>query len=134
MRRNVSGYFYYTGSEGYRVLRVTHTSDIVIDKPTVLYVVGADIYIENNITYSTIIGDNPSLVIIVQKDTEGRGGNVYINPEVTHIDATLISDGALMNASLSGLVLTPLNWILNENILTNRLLINGRLLTYNTRG
>jgi hypothetical protein len=27
-----------------------------------------------------------------------------------------------------------LNWILNENILTNRLLINGRLLTYNTRG
>jgi hypothetical protein len=106
----------------------------VIDKPTVLYVVGADIYIENNITYSTIIGDNPSLVIIVQKDTEGRGGNVYINPEVTHSDATLISDGALMNASLSGLVLTPLNWILNENILTNRLLINGRLLTYNTRG
>jgi hypothetical protein len=30
--------------------------------------------------------------------------------------------------------LSPLNWITNDDDLTNRLLINGRLLTYNTRG
>lgn len=65
-----------------------------------LYVTGADLYISNNIVNSGL-DTNPSMVIIVQK-LDGKGGNIYINPEVSHIDATLIADGALMNGIKSG--------------------------------
>jgi len=41
--------------------------DDEITQPTVLYVVGADVYIAENIRYSTASGDSPSLVIIVQE-------------------------------------------------------------------
>lgn len=86
-------------------------------------------YIQENIRYAGT-DTAPSLVIIVQKDDNGDGGNIYVNPAVTHIDGTLIADGALIN----GTGPTALqNWITNTT-LTNRLLINGRLLTYNTRG
>ncbi|MEI6711255.1 MAG: hypothetical protein WCK88_03330 [bacterium] len=50
----------------------TTTVDTNIDRPTVLYVSGADLYIKGNIKYNTTSsGKNPSLVIIVQKDTQG---------------------------------------------------------------
>jgi len=91
--------------------------------------VGANIQIYNDISYSTASGDTPSLVIIVQKDSGGTGGNVYVDPSVTKINATIIADGALMNG-ISG---TPQNWLQNDAILNSRLQINGKLLTYNTR-
>lgn len=88
-------------------------------------------------------------MIIAQRDSEGKGGNIYIDPSVTKIDATLIADGALMNgvAQDNGTV-QPRNWISNlddlsgahysatitPNPISGPLVINGRLLTYNTRG
>jgi hypothetical protein len=82
---------------------LTGTAPLVADEisqPTVLYVVGADVYIKENIRYA---GTNtfPSLVIIVQKEGN-NGGNIYVDPAVTQIDATLIADGALMSATVSG--------------------------------
>ena len=55
-------------------------------------------YLSDNIRYAT---RDSSLVIIVKKDSEGHGGNLYVNPSVTKIDATIITDGALMNGVLS---------------------------------
>jgi hypothetical protein len=73
--KNPSGYFYYSGvgSERLLTLKTPLNGPITINKPTVLYVTGADVYIKNNIAYSTLSGDNPSLVIIVQKDSSNNG-------------------------------------------------------------
>jgi hypothetical protein len=72
---NPSGYFYYSGSGSERLLtlKTPLNGPITINKPTVLYVVGADVYIKENIRYSTTSGDNSSLVIIVQKDSSNNG-------------------------------------------------------------
>jgi len=75
INKNQSGYFYYQGQSttplNIPVLTVKQAGpgDIVIKKPTVLYVTGADVYIQKNIKYSGIATDYPSLVIVVQKDS-----------------------------------------------------------------
>jgi hypothetical protein len=77
--RNKSGYFYYKVNggtltvSGLKGVETGVDADDKIITPTVLYVVGADVYIEENIRYSTTSGDNPSLVIIVQKDSSNNG-------------------------------------------------------------
>ena len=54
---------------------------------------------------------------------------------MTSIDGTLIADGALMNGTLADNVITPKVWFDDTaGELKNPLTINGRLLTYNTRG
>lgn len=89
-------------------------------------------YLKGDINY---FSRSSSLVIISLKDTEGNGGNVYVNPEVTNIDATIIADGALMNGALESGNIVPKVWFNdNKSELSNPLTINGRLLTYNTRG
>lgn len=102
--RNSNGYFYYQNSDSLMdaLLTVGEPAQnpnipLLIDRPTVLYVVGADINIHNDITYSTASGTYPSLVIIVQKDSAGNGGDIYVDPGVTKINATLIADGSLTN-------------------------------------
>jgi hypothetical protein len=98
-----------------------------ISSPKVIYVIGADIQINNNIWTS----DNGSVVIIAQK-FGNKGGNIYINPRVTSINATIIADGALMNGEDA----VAMNWLDPDDMpsLRQKLTINGRLLTYNTRG
>lgn len=54
----------------------------------VLIVEGADIYLRGNIHY---LSRDSSLVIIALK-SGAYGGNVYVNPEITNIDATIIAD------------------------------------------
>jgi hypothetical protein len=49
-----------------------------------------DVQIDGNITYSS--GTNASLVIIARKNSDGVGGNIYVNPAVIRIGATLIAD------------------------------------------
>lgn len=58
---------------------------------------------------------------------------------MTQIDGTLIADGALMNGRSVNDIVEPIVWITDitagsNRLLDNRLTINGRLLTYNTRG
>jgi hypothetical protein len=131
---NTYGYFYYLGSENNRLLTVPKwDTDLEIKEPTVLYVIGADLSLQSDIRYDSTKTD-ASLVIIVQQDSEGNGGNIYIDPTVTHIDATVIADGALMNGTVVSWVVIAKNWITNNAELINPLVINGRLLTYNTRG
>ena len=54
---NPSGYFYYTGTTSEKLLTVKNTSTgpVTINKPTVLYVTGADVYIKQDIRYSTTL-------------------------------------------------------------------------------
>lgn len=71
------------------------------------------------------------LILIARKNTTtNTGGNIYINPSVTHIDAIIIADGAVMNADSTGVK----NWIDDTSLLGTPLRINGRLYSFNTRG
>jgi len=57
---------------------------------------------------------------------------------VTNIDATIIAEGALMNGERvpNTTTIAPKTWYSNTDfgVLQNPLVINGRLMTYNTRG
>ena len=112
--KNPNGYYYYKGGTTPigRLLTIfgddnqppspplpiprTAPKRLLINNSRVLYVIGADVQIDSDIEYGTT-GTNPSLVIIVQKDNQGNGGNILIDPKVQRIDATLIADGTLLN-------------------------------------
>jgi len=79
---------------------------------------GGNIHIKENITYS---GTGNTLLLIARKNSSGNGGNIIIDPTVTHIDAILIADGGALQSSDAS---TP----------GERLTINGRIYSYNTRG
>lgn len=79
---------------------------------------GGDIQINNDMNYS---GTGKLLVLVARKNNNGQGGNIRIAPTVSHIDAILIADGgALINS--------------DPNASGQRLTINGRIYSYNTRG
>ena len=93
---------------------------------------GGNIQINSNIEYT---GTGKTLLLIARKNSAGQGGNIYINPTVTRIDAIIIADGGtLINGTTTSGVTTTKNWITHPSDLTNRLTINGRLYSYNTRG
>lgn len=133
---NTNGYYYYVNQSS------TSTANTIIlpaTNPTgtgqkVIVVDGSNIQITSNITYS---GADKTLVIIARK-INGNGGNIYIAPSVTRVDAILIADGALMNATTTNTSTTSTttikNWIDDASTLSNRLVINGRLYSFNTRG
>jgi len=113
---NTNGYYYYSYIGG-----VNNTLSIEAN-PTgsgtkSVVVEGGNIAINTNIDYS---GTGKLLLLVARKSTNGYGGNIYINPSVTHIDALIIADGgALINS--------------NINASGQRLLVNGRIYSYNTR-
>lgn len=65
----------------------------------------------------------------LEKMPKAAGGNILIDPAVSHIDAILIADGVLMNAT-NGVLKNAAN---HSSELSNRLTINGRLYSFNTR-
>lgn len=78
---------------------------------------GGDIHIKTNIEYT---GSDKILLLIARKNNNGQGGNVIVDPSVTRIDATIIADGGVLTSS-----------DINPG---ERLVINGSLYSYNTRG
>jgi hypothetical protein len=73
--------------------------------------------------------------VIIVKKFGNSGGNIYVNPGVGTIRATLIADGALMNrASTSNTSLHWLNEVDRSTLDDKKLTIDGRLFTYNSRG
>lgn len=67
-------------------------------------------YLKDNIHY---FSRDSSLVIITLKK-DGRGGNIYVHPDVTNIDATLIADGALINGIAENGNMTAKSWMQDE--------------------
>lgn len=103
--------------------------------PKAVIVEGGNIQINTDIKYGyddLNVRDTTSnvLLLIARKNTNGTGGNISINPSVTRIDAIIIADGAIINADSSGVK----NWINDTSLLGNRLRLNGRLYSFNTRG
>jgi len=128
---NTNGYYYYSyTSSTNNTLSITAptgtgTKSVVVD--------GGNIQINTNIDYT---GTGKTLLLIARKNSSGHGGNIYINPSVTRVDAIIVADGgAVMNGTTdAGGTTTTKNWISNPTDLTNRLTINGRVYSYNTRG
>jgi len=111
---NTNDYYYYT-------YPTTNTLDIIAS-PTgtgakAVVVEGGDIRIKTDITYT---GGDKTLTIIARKNANGQGGNIEIDAGVKNIDAILIADGGAMKTTDAT---TP----------GERLTINGRLYSYNTR-
>lgn len=130
---NTNGYYYFSNIAG-NTLSINNTPTGTGSKAVI--VEGGNIQINSNIDYS---GTDKTLILIARKNTTTNiGGNIYINPSVTRIDAIIIADGALINATTtnsgSTSTTTTKNWIDNPNELSNRLTINGRLYSFNTRG
>ena len=130
---NTNGYYYHTAMSPNLLTINTSPSGT---GPKVVYAEGADIQINADINYrdsSTTTNSNTLLIIIAKRATSGAnpaGGNIYINPSVKNIDAILITDGAIMNG-VNGLAK---DYITNPTDLINRLTINGRIYSMNTRG
>ena len=131
---NTNGYYYYDRSN------IPGNTVIMTTSPTgtgqkVVLAEGTNIQINTNINYSN---SDKILVIIAHKNSSGTGGNIYIDPSVTHIDAILIADGDVENGvttnTASGTTTLVKDWINNPNDLSNRLTINGRIYSFNTRG
>jgi len=139
--KNTNGYYYSNfPSTTANPNNTNNTVTLTSTNPTgtgqkVVVVDGGNIQINSNIDYS---GSDKTLVLIARK-TNNNGGNIFINPSVTRLDAILIADGALMNATTTNgtsttSTTTIKNWIDNPDELSNRLTINGRLYSFNTRG
>lgn len=130
---NMSGYYYYSyTSPTNNTLSITSSPGGTGQKAVV--VESGNIQINENIEYT---GGDKTLILVARKNTgvQGQGGNIYIAPNVTRIDAILIADGgAVMNGTTVNGVTTPKNWVSNPSDVNNRLIINGRIYSYNTRG
>lgn len=114
---NTNGYYYYryTTSSG-NTLKLesspppgTGTKSVIVE--------GGDIHIKANMT----AGPGQSFILIARKNSSGNGGNIIIDSTVTNIDAVLIADGGALKSS-------------DSTIPGERLTINGRIYSYNTRG
>ena len=118
-KTNTNGYYYFGGISG-NTLSINATPTGTGSKAVI--VEGGNIQINSNIDYS---GTDKTLILIARKNTTTNiGGNIYINPTVTRIDAIIIADGALINATTTGTTTTTKNWIDNPTELSNRLTIN----------
>lgn len=123
---NSDGFYYYSFNTATNNTVSLTTSPTGSNEKSVV-VEGGNIQINTNIEYSGTSGK--VLVLIARKGTNG-GGNIYVNPSVTRIDAILIADGGyLLNGSPSDVK----DWNTDASVLNNRLVINGRLYSYNTR-
>lgn len=99
---------------------------VKIDGTHTLVVRGADLYIKSDMYYV----NNSTLGIVVQKDANGRGGNLYIDPNVTNIIGTYILDGSIRSSSNGS---TPIG-VANIDMLKNQLHIFGSIVSHNTIG
>ena len=128
-RENTEGYYYFSNTGSSSPLLIINNSPSRM-RSTVL-ADGMNVQINADIVSATT---NSLLVIIAHKNSQGAGGNIFIDPSVTRIDAVLIADGALMNAQ-NGIIQ---DWITDATtktyLLSTRLTINGRLYSFNTRG
>lgn len=118
--------------------------------PITLLVRGGNVYIRDNI----ITGDKSSLGIIVLRSDKnsqnGKEGNVFIDPSVSRIQATIYADGSIMSAA-DGLHEDGTYGITNGNIeedeildgfssveftkqFSNQLLLRGSIVSQNNIG
>lgn len=99
----------------------------VSGKKTIV-VIWWNLYIKNNIYYQNRNTD--MLWIIVLKDSNGNGWNIYIDPLVTNIVWTLFAEKSLISYNWS----SELDWDTLQSVLKNQLHIYGSVYSENTIG
>ncbi len=100
--------------------------ETVSGKKTII-VEGGNLYIKHNIKYND--ENNDILWIIVLKDANWNGGNLYIDPSVTRIDATIFTERSLISYNW-----TILDWDTEASVLKDQLYIFGTVFSENTIG
>lgn len=104
-------------------------SDVPVTWINNLVVKNANVYIRNNI-YNTN-DDNSLLIILVTRDKETwKWGNIYIDPDVTNIDAVLISEWSLI--SFDGTDILHIWYSGHKNTIRKQLMIYGSIFSSNT--
>lgn len=100
--------------------------NIIIVKWWNVYI-NADIY---NKDYKTWGDKDNLLVIVAKRDSTNKqnGGNIYVNPSVTNIDAVLIADWSLLSYDWTNALNSKKDW----DLLRRQLLIHWSLITKNT--
>ncbi|QFR39597.1 hypothetical protein A9Q91_05245 [Candidatus Gracilibacteria bacterium 28_42_T64] len=103
----------------------------VLSENKTLVIYGGNVYITGNITPSSHL-----LGIIILKDSEGNGGNIYVDPSVTEINAIMYADKSLLSYNTlicaSGEISSSCGG--TQDILKDQLYILGTLFTENTIG
>jgi hypothetical protein len=136
-------------------LYYTNGNDVIFENPAgptiawtgerTLIVIGADVYINSNLYVSAgSVSPKPKLGIIVLKDEQfQKGGNIYIAPNVTNIQANIYADGSVFSYGPAVPPFTSINangepYFTDENgrrtVLINQLFIEGSLASQNTIG
>lgn len=101
-------------------------------KYTLILADGTNLYLKENIFYSD---STSSFGIIALQNSQGKGGNVYVDPKPTNFVGTLYAEGSLLSspdASGKNLFFGQNSPSINE--LSNQLLWQGSLATRNTIG
>ncbi len=100
-------------------------NNIVVRWQKLLYIKWWNLYIDADIRNAS---DLSQLVIVVKRDSTNKynWGNVYIDPGVTNIDATIIADWSIIWFDWSDVVNSQ------DNNIRNQLLIYGSISTKNT--
>jgi hypothetical protein len=114
---------YFGDLDGSQV--VLWDGDEQIDGVKTIIVVWGDLYIQNNMYYQNKSED--ILGVIVLKDENGKGGNLYIDPSVTNIVWTYIIDKSIISYNWGELDGNTL-----QDILKNQLHIFGSVFSENT--
>jgi len=100
-------------------------NNILVRWQKLLYIKWWNLYIDADIKNASNLSQ---LVIVVKRDSTNRKnwGNVYIDPGVTNIDATIIADWSIMSFDWTNVLVTP------DADMRNQLLIYWSISTKNT--
>ncbi len=102
--------------------------DEQIDGVKTIVVIGGDLYIKNNMYYQDKSQD--MLWVIILKDENGKGWNLYIDPSVSNIVGTYIMDKSVISYDGTN----EFDWNTSQDALKNQLHIFGNLFSENTLG
>jgi len=123
---------YYSGNE---TITLGGGSDVTIpDGYRYTIILNAvDLSIKNNIVYPAPADPNTSFGIIVIQDSDGNGGNVYLDPAPTNIVGLLYTEGSLLSSPNGGTTLYYGGGG-NAGDLKNQLYWQGSIASRNTIG
>ena len=107
------------------------TWEIGITWKNTLIVDSGNIHIRSNL-YNTD-DTNSLLILVAQRWDDWKGWNIYIDSDVTNIDAILIADGNLISTKTNFLNVLSIQWIIDQtNEIRKQLLIYGSVLSLNS--
>jgi hypothetical protein len=118
-----NGSVYYIEKNAWDVILSTWA----VDGIKTLVIRWANLYIMRDMYYK----NNQSILwVVLQKDENGNGGNLYISPNVTNIVWAYVIDGSII--SYNGV--SELGYTTQASILKNQLHIYGTIVSENTIG